>query len=108
MGYLFDLFLLEGFASSIDFVNPETTSFVIENAWLILVGLVLIIITVFIIFFLKKIIVNSITGIVFWAIIVFIFNINLPFFPSLIISIIIGPAGVGTMLLLNAFGLLLI
>ena len=49
---------------------------------------------------------NSIFGGIIWAIAVLVLKINLPIIPSLVVSIIIGPAGIGTMLLLNAFGLI--
>ena len=72
----------------------------------IVVGIVLIIATLFILFFLKKFIMNSIFGGIIWAVTVLILKIELPVIPSLVVSIIIGPAGIGTMLLLNAFGLI--
>ena len=71
-----------------------------------IVGIGLIIVTLFILFFLKKFIMNSIFGGIIWAIAVLVLKINLPIIPSLVVSIIIGPAGIGTMLLLNAFGLI--
>jgi hypothetical protein len=49
-----------------------------------------------------------IIGLLLRGIAVFIFNVNLPTIPSLVVSIVIGPAGIGTMLLLHAFGLLAI
>ncbi|MDD4251047.1 MAG: hypothetical protein PHX27_02540 [Candidatus ainarchaeum sp.] len=99
------------FASDVDFTQPiieEVTSFLPSNFMLILIGIGLIIATIIIIFFLKKIIINSVIGLVIWGIALFVFNIPLPLIPSLVVSIIIGPAGIGTMLLLNAFGLLVI
>ncbi|MDD3084198.1 MAG: hypothetical protein PHP82_04195 [Candidatus ainarchaeum sp.] len=111
-------FFLMSFANDIDFNIPnvdlnapiieDVVSFIPEAPLLIIFGIILIAITIFIIFFLKKFIVNSVLGLAIWAVAVFILNIELPFIPSLVISIIIGPAGIGTMLLLNAFGLLLV
>jgi hypothetical protein len=72
----------------------------------IIIGIVLILATIFILFFLKKMIVNSILGGIIWVIAIYVLKINLQPLPSLVVSIIIGPAGIGTMLLLNAFGLL--
>lgn len=108
-------FLLS-FASNVDFNNPivsETVSILPESLlpdpfFLIIIGLILIGVTIFILFFLKKFIMNSVLGLILWAIVTFIFNIELPFIPSLVVSVVIGPAGVGTMLLLNAFGILVV
>lgn len=113
MNFNFLPFLLEGFADAtslgVDSIGIDTNtigSMLPMNVPLfIIVGIVLIIATVFILFFLKKMIINSILGGVIWAIAVFVFQVQLPFIPSLVISIIIGPAGIGTMLLLKAFGL---
>ncbi len=104
-------FFLQGFAGDIDFNTPvveEVASFLPNSPLFIIIGIILIAITIFIIFFLKKFIINSVLGLAIWGTAVFILNIELPFIPSLVVSIIIGPAGIGTMLLLNAFGLLAI
>lgn len=107
---LLNLFLL--FVDTTSFgtdINVPVESFLPVNPPLfIIIGIGLIIATIIIIFFLKKMIINSILGGVIWFIVVIIFKVNLPLVPSLIISLIIGPAGLGTMLLLNAFGLLVI
>jgi hypothetical protein len=95
-----------GFATNVA-ATPSIETFLPVNPPLfIIVGIVLIIATIFILFFLKKMIINSVLGGVIWVIAIFVLKINIPFIPSLVISIIIGPAGIGTMLLLNAFGLL--
>lgn len=99
------------FASEVDFTpaTEEATNILMANLpTIILIGIVLIIGTIFIIFFLKKIIVNSVLGLIFWGIIVYGLQIPLPFIPSLIISLILGPAGIGAMLILNALGILII
>ncbi len=105
--------LLFSFAEGLGFATdavatPSIETFLPVNPPLfIIVGLILIIATIFILFFLKKMIINSVLGGVIWVIAIFVLKINIPFIPSLVISIIIGPAGIGTMLLLNAFGLLI-
>jgi hypothetical protein len=107
---IFNLFFLS-FASDVDFTAPvETaTSFLpLDAPFFVIASIILIVVTIFILFFLKKIITNSIMGLVVWGIAIYGFNIPLPFIPSLIISIVIGPAGIGAMILLNAFGLLVI
>lgn len=107
---IFQLFFLN-FASDVDFTQPvETATSLIplDTPFFVIIGIVLIVATIFILFFLKKIITNSITGLIVWGLAIYIFNIPLPFIPSLIISIVIGPAGIGAMILLQAFGLLAI
>lgn len=106
---LFNMFFL--FASDIDFtpVAEEATNIAIDLLpFAIGAGILLIIGTVFIIFFLRRVIMNSVLGLIFWAIVVYGLQIPLPFIPSLIISLILGPAGIGAMLILNALGLLVI
>jgi hypothetical protein len=76
---------------------------------LVLIVIVLIAITIFIMFFLKKVIINSILGGIIWFVAVFIFNVQIGpslFIPSFVISVIFGPAGIGTILLLVALGLI--
>ena len=69
-------------------------------------GIILIIAGILVIMFLKRIIVNSILGAILWAIVNYFFLVNLPFYPSLIISIVFGLPGIGVMLLLRFMGLL--
>ena len=68
-------------------------------------GIVLVVAAVLIFIFLKKIIVNSILGVAAWAILTFVFHVELPFIPSLAVSIIFGLAGIGAMLVLRFFGI---
>ena len=106
---LLSLFFL--FAGDVDFtpVTTQATNVLMANLPIIVViGIVLIVGTIFIIFFLKKIIMNSILGLIFWGIVVYGLQIPLPFIPSLIISLILGPAGIGAMLILNALGILIV
>ncbi len=97
--------------NEVDFtpVAEEATNVLMANLPIIvIIGIVLIIGTIFIIFFLKRVVMNSILGLIFWAIVVYGFQIPLPFIPSLIISLILGPAGIGAMLILNVLGILVI
>ena len=71
---------------------------------ILIIGIVLIIATVAVFFFIKKIIVNSILGAICWGVANFIFGIELPMLPSLVVSIIFGPAGVGVLLVLRFLG----
>lgn len=106
---LLNMFLL--FASDINFTPAAEEATAIATdllPFVILAGIILIIGTVFIIFFLRRIIVNSILGLIFWAIVVYGLQIPLPFIPSLVVSLILGPAGIGAMLILNALGILVI
>jgi len=87
----------------------ESASNIAGLAWnpmVLLAGIGLVVIAVVIIFFLKKIIINSILGLVAWAIAVFVFGIELPFMASLAVSLIFGLAGIGVMLVLAFMGVL--
>ena len=72
---------------------------------ILLAGIGLIALAIFFIFFLKRVIVNSILGLIAFAVL-WALGIKLPFVATLIVSIIFGLAGVGTMLILYFFGLL--
>ena len=95
------------FLSLVDDLNffPKETSLPLPPEFLI-IGIILIIATIVIIFFLKKIIINSILGLIVWALAVFVFKVSLPLIPSLAVGIIFGPAGIGVMMALKVFGLL--
>lgn len=68
-------------------------------------GIILIVAAVVIFFFLKKIVINTILGIAGWLVLTYVFHVELPFIPSLAISIIFGLAGIGAMLVMKFFGL---
>lgn len=89
----------------IDAVNEVTGIAGVNSFTIIAIALGLIIATVLIILLVKKIIINSILGLVGWTIVTYVFPLGLPFFPSLVVSIVFGLAGVGVMLLLRFFGL---
>jgi hypothetical protein len=108
MNYII-LDLFNEFAKGMSFTLPESASNAVSlafNPTILIIGIILIIATIFILFFLKKVITNSILGAVIWGISIYFFHIELPLIPSFVISVIIGPAGIGTMLLLKFFGLL--
>ncbi|HIQ10184.1 MAG TPA: hypothetical protein EYH23_01565 [Euryarchaeota archaeon] len=71
----------------------------------LLAGIGLVALAIFLVFFLKRVIVNSILGLLAFAVLWF-FGIRLPFLVTLVVTIVFGLAGVGTMLLLYFFGLL--
>jgi uncharacterized membrane protein YjjB (DUF3815 family) len=73
--------------------------------WL-LAGLILVGIAVAVLHFLKNILVHSILGLIGWAIVVYVFNVSLPFWATLFASAVFGLAGLGVMLLLAFFGVL--
>ncbi len=83
----------------------EAASFLQGNWQILLIGIALIVAAILIILLLKYIIVNSILGIIAWATIVFVFNIKLPFWVSLIVSAVFGLAGIGVLLLLKFLGI---
>jgi hypothetical protein len=74
--------------------------------WRILaLGIGLIIATILVIMFVKQVIINSVLGLICWAIATFVFQIKMNLVISLIVSIIFGPAGFGMLLLLNFLGI---
>jgi len=106
---LLDIF--SDFAKGINFNQPvaEATNIglsLIGNPTILIIGIVLIAVTIFLFFFLKKIITNSILGGIIWFVSIYIFHVQLPLIPSFVISVLFGPAGIGAMLLLKFFGLL--
>jgi len=83
----------------------ETALNFVSDPLLLVGGIILIVIAVAVIFFLKKIIINSVLGVVVWGILTFLLGINLPFIPSLVVSAVFGLAGLGVLLLLRFMGL---
>lgn len=73
---------------------------------LVVGGVVLIAAALILVFVLKRIVVNSILGIIALVVAKFLLGVDLPLVPTLIVSIIFGLAGVGTMLLLYFLGVL--
>lgn len=71
----------------------------------LLAGIGLVALAIFVVFFLKRVIVNSILGLLAFAVL-WALGIRLPFIITLVVSIIFGLAGVGTMLILYFLGLL--
>lgn len=105
------------FGKNVSFVPENTTQTIFTEATkvipfsieLVIIVLILIAITIFILFFLKKAIINSIIGGAIWFVAVFIFNVQLGpalLIPSFVISVLFGPAGIGTILLLVALGII--
>ena len=76
------------------------------NPAILIGGIILIVAAVVIFFLIKKIIINSLLGLGAWLILTYVFHVQLPFFPSLAVSVIFGLAGIGAMLVLSFFGLL--
>ncbi len=91
-------------ANSINSVSAGAQNVLAGNFGILLMGIGLVVAAVLVFTFLKKLIVNSILGLVAWAIAVYILKIQLPFWLSLIASAIFGLAGVGVMLLLKFAG----
>lgn len=98
------IMLANDFATGTQFVQEKATEIVPLPAEYVLPAIILIIVTIFIFFFLKKIIVNSILGVVALLAANFIFGMNLSWIPGIVVSIIFGPAGVGVMIVLRIFG----
>ena len=97
------------FAEGADFTTPfitEQAVSLVNDPSILIIGVALIVITFLLIFFMKKIIVNTIFGLIVWAIVTFILKIELPFLPSFVVSVVFGPAGIGVMLLLKFLGVM--
>jgi len=75
------------------------------NAWFIIIGIIFIIVAFAIFSLVKKLIINSILGLIAWAIVVFAFKLSIPFWPSLILSALFGLAGLGSILVLAVLGI---
>lgn len=73
-------------------------------SWLVL-GIGFFIVAAAAIFFLKNILVNTVLGIIGWAVLTYVFQVNLPLLPSLVVSAIFGLAGLGVMLVLTVLGI---
>ena len=93
--------------------TPQPNSvvgFVQSNTGLIITAVAFIIIAVIVIGFLKQILINSVLGVIAWLIITFVFplfgvQVQLSFFPSLVVSAIFGLAGMGVLLVLAFLGI---
>ena len=82
-------------------IGGEAVNFLAGN-WIVLAGAIgLIIATVVILTQLKHVIVNSVLGVIAWAVLVFVFRIQLELIPSLVVSAIFGLAGIGAILILK-------
>lgn len=78
--------------------------FVQSNTGLIITAVAFIITAVVIIAFLKQILINSVLGVIAWALLQYVFQVKLGFWVSLIVSIIFGLAGIGVLLVLKVLG----
>ncbi|MFA4907667.1 MAG: hypothetical protein WC602_05345 [archaeon] len=63
-----------------------------------------IITAILLLIFLKRIIENIILGLVAWAIVAFVFHVELPLIPTFIATILFGLGGIGAMLLAKLLG----
>lgn len=73
-------------------------------SWLV-VGIALVIGAFLVFTMLKNLVVNTILGLIGWGIAVYLFNIQLPFWASLVVSAIFGLAGLGAMIVLAFLGI---
>ncbi|MDD3159492.1 MAG: hypothetical protein PHQ98_00815 [Candidatus ainarchaeum sp.] len=85
--------------------NNQIVTLASQNWMLIVVGIALIIISIFLLAILKKVIINSVIGGVVLLLTHFIFGIPALSIPNAIICIIFGPAGVGVLIVLNLLGI---
>jgi hypothetical protein len=89
--------------------GKEATEFItslVGKPEVLVIGIALIIIAVVVLFLIKRIVINSILGLIAWSILKYYFQVELPFMASLAVSMLFGLAGVGTLLILKFFGVL--
>jgi hypothetical protein len=84
-------------------VGSQLAGFV-GNPAVLAAGIGLVIATVLLIVMLKKIIINSVLGIIAWAVLTYVWHIEMPFVPSLVLSIVFGLGGIGSILVLKFLG----
>lgn len=84
----------------------ETAGNFIGDPSVLVIGIVLIIAAIIIFVVIKKILVNSIAGLIVFGIIKFVFGVELPFIATLIVTAIFGLGGIGAMLVLRFLGAL--
>ena len=82
-------------------IGGQAVNFLAGNWAVLAAALGLIIATVLILTQLKHVIVNSVLGVIAWAVLVFVFKVQLEFIPSLVVSAIFGLAGIGVILILK-------
>lgn len=82
----------------------QVLEFVQGNLGMLAAAIVLIVIAVLVIVFLKQIIVNSVLGLIAWALLYYVLGVKLNFWLSLIVSLVFGLAGIGVLLILKFFG----
>ncbi len=85
-------------------VAKGASSLVHVDPLVLFAGIGLVALAIFLIFFLKRVIVNSILGLATFLILYFL-GIKLPFLATFVVTLLFGMAGIGTMLILYFFGL---
>src|SRR3989338_690287 len=75
------------------------------NWWVLVAGIALIAGTVLLVGYLKNLLANSVIGLVAWAVLNYLLGVQLPFWPSLVVSAIFGLAGIGVLLVLRFLGI---
>lgn len=85
--------------------GAATAAYQLAGDWKILIiGIILIAVAILIVLNIKKIVVNSVLGLIAWVILFFILKIELQLIPSLIVAAIFGLAGIGAILILKFLG----
>jgi hypothetical protein len=90
-----------------DAAVTTVTNTIQGNLLWLLIGIGLLILAILLFLLIKHVVVNSILGLVTWGLVVYGFNVQIPFWPSLIASGILGPAGVAIVLILQVVGITL-
>lgn len=86
---------------------PQSAEGVVQlvgNPAVLIIGIALIVGAVAVFFLLKRIIANTVAGLIVWAVVYFFFQVELPVLPTLALTVVFGLAGIGSMLILKFFG----
>jgi hypothetical protein len=91
---------------AVDITNTagDAANLLTGNWQLLAAGIILIVIAALLVMIVKRIVVNSILGILCWALLYFVLKVELQLIPTLVVSLIFGLAGVGVILLLKFLG----
>ncbi|MFH0714947.1 MAG: hypothetical protein V1847_04440 [Candidatus Diapherotrites archaeon] len=87
-------------------VNASGALSAIQGNYGWLLGAVILIVIAIVLFYvLKNILVNSVLGLIAWAVLFYLFQLKLNFWLSLIVSALFGLVGIGVLLVLKFFGI---
>ncbi len=69
-------------------------------------GVVLLLVTVVLLFLLKRVVENVVSGIIAFLLVKFLLGVDIPLLPAAVAAVVLGAGGVGLILILHVLGLL--